>query len=63
MSFPTFRCGQRYERAMMRLWVYNSEEMAHWNGVRIQESRSERPGEALAGREPDESVRDRQRNI
>jgi len=20
-----------YERAMMRLWVYNSEEMAHWN--------------------------------
>ena len=25
------RPDDRYERAMMRLWVYNSEEMAHWN--------------------------------
>lgn len=25
------RPDDRHERAMMRLWVYNSEEMAHWN--------------------------------
>ena len=25
------RPGNAYERATMRLWVYNSEEMAHWN--------------------------------
>lgn len=25
------RPASAYERAMMRLWVYNSEEMAHWN--------------------------------
>jgi glutathione S-transferase len=31
--FPdnSLRPHDPYERAMMRLWVYNSEEMAHWN--------------------------------
>lgn len=31
--FPQVRLRPEdaYERAMMRLWIYNSEEMAHWN--------------------------------
>ena len=31
--FPQVRLrpDDAYERAMMRLWIYNSEEMAHWN--------------------------------
>ena len=31
--FPQIRLrpDDAYERAMMRLWIYNSEEMAHWN--------------------------------
>ena len=31
--FPQVRLrpDDPYERAMMRLWIYNSEEMAHWN--------------------------------
>ena len=32
-AFPenSLRPADPFERAMMRLWVYNSEEMAHWN--------------------------------
>jgi glutathione S-transferase len=32
-SFPQvkLRPDDLYERAMMRLWIYNSEESAHWN--------------------------------
>src|SRR4051794_27816540 len=32
-NFPAVRLRPEnlYDRAQMRLWVYNSEEMAHWN--------------------------------
>jgi ganglioside-induced differentiation-associated protein 1 len=32
-AFPqiTLRPTDLYDRAQMRLWIYNSEEMAHWN--------------------------------